>query len=100
GGRPRRVHRGGVQSTGRRRHSGQYNHRAQLRQRRAPDWDPHSNRGFSFPLRGGKGTLWEGGCRATGFIWSPLLKRKGVISNQMMHVTDWLPTLHSAAGSS
>ncbi|CAN7998969.1 unnamed protein product, partial [Ixodes hexagonus] len=57
-----------------------------------------SNRGFNFPLRGGKGTLWEGGCRATAFIWSPLLKRKSIVSDQMMHVTDWLPTLYSAAG--
>ncbi|CAN7944862.1 unnamed protein product, partial [Ixodes hexagonus] len=57
-----------------------------------------SNRGFNFPLRGGKGTLWEGACRATAFIWSTLLKRKSVVSNQMMHITDWLPTLYSAAG--
>ena len=45
-----------------------------------------------------KATYWEGGMRATGFIWSPLLKKGKRVSNQMMHVTDWLPTIIHIAG--
>ena len=45
-----------------------------------------------------KATYWEGGMRATGFIWSPLLKKAKRVSNQMMHVTDWLPTIMHIAG--
>ncbi|KAG0445171.1 hypothetical protein HPB47_018950 [Ixodes persulcatus] len=59
-----------------------------------------SNSGFNFPLRGAKGTLWEGGTKASAFIWSPLLNQRQRVSNQMMHITDWLPTLYSAAGGS
>lgn len=36
--------------------------------------------------------------RGVGFISSPLLQTKGYVSNQMIHVTDWLPTLYTAAG--
>mgnify|MGYP001802098353 CR=1 FL=1 len=36
--------------------------------------------------------------RATGFIWSPLLKHKRRVSNQLIHVTDWLPTIMHVAG--
>ncbi|CAG0888292.1 unnamed protein product [Cyprideis torosa] len=41
--------------------------------------------------------LWEGGVRGAGLIWSPLLQHAGV-SQDMVHITDWLPTLYSAAG--
>ncbi|KAK8762785.1 hypothetical protein V5799_025949 [Amblyomma americanum] len=58
----------------------------------------HSSRGFNWPLRGAKGSLWEGGTRAAAFVWSPLLARPRRVSTQLMHITDWLPTLYSVAG--
>ena len=45
-----------------------------------------------------RGTSFEGGVRNLAFIWSPLLKRKGIATDQLFHVVDWLPTLHEAAG--
>ena len=51
------------------------------------------NSASNYPLRGVKSMLWEGGTRAAAFVWSPLLKKSGYVSNHMMHVTDWLPTL-------
>nr|XP_054923215.1 arylsulfatase B-like [Dermacentor andersoni] len=61
---------------------------------------PISNRGMNWPLRGAKGTLWEGGIRAAAFLWTAELLQRRRVSHQLMHVTDWLPTLYSAAGSS
>ncbi|KAH8401742.1 hypothetical protein KR009_007590 [Drosophila setifemur] len=52
----------------------------------------------NYPLKGVKNTLWEGGVRAAGLIWSPLLKKSQRVANQTMHITDWLPTLLEAAG--
>lgn len=42
--------------------------------------------------------MWEGGVRGTGFVYSPLLQSTGYISSHMMHVADWLPTIHRLAG--
>ena len=39
-----------------------------------------------------------GGVRGAGFIYSPLLKDTGRVSTDLIHVTDWLPTILSVAG--
>ncbi|XP_043492499.1 arylsulfatase J [Polistes fuscatus] len=57
------------------------------------------NAASNWPLRGVKNTLWEGGVRGTGLLWTPKLTRPGRVSSQMFHITDWLPTLLSIAGS-
>lgn len=61
--------------------------------------DERSNWSFNWPLRGTKGTYFEGGIRVPAFVWSPLLgNRSPRVSTQLMHVTDWLPTLVHVAG--
>ena len=57
-----------------------------------------ANHGVNWPLRLGKGTYFEGGIRTAAFIWSPLLWRRGRITEQLFHVTDWWPTLWEAVG--
>nr|XP_037280633.1 arylsulfatase J-like [Rhipicephalus microplus] len=62
-------------------------------------WGMYSNTGSNWPLRGVKGTLWEGGIRVPAIVWSPLLLRgTGVVLPRLAHLVDWLPTLYSAAG--
>ncbi|XP_015182415.1 PREDICTED: arylsulfatase B-like [Polistes dominula] len=56
------------------------------------------NHGSNYPLRGLKFTTYEGGVRSASCIYSPLIKKPSTISNQLIHITDWLPTLYSAAG--
>lgn len=56
------------------------------------------NAASNWPLRGVKNTLWEGGVRGAGLIWSPLIKSSERVSKQVFHIVDWLPTLFSAAG--
>ncbi|KAB7494064.1 Arylsulfatase B [Armadillidium nasatum] len=52
----------------------------------------------NWPLRGTKNSMWEGGIRGSSFIWSSLMKNPGRVSTEMMHVSDWLPTLFNAIG--
>lgn len=64
----------------------------------APSQGILNNKGSNYPLRGIKNSPWEGGTRGVAAIWSPLIKKSKRVSNQMMFISDWLPTLLSAAG--
>eukprot|EP01083_Nonionella_stella_P157385 510957_1 len=61
---------------------------------------PSEDGGSNFPLRGSKGTLWEGGIRGTAFVSGGYLhvSRYGQVSNELLHVTDFYPTLCEIAG--
>lgn len=45
-----------------------------------------------------KFSLFEGGIRGAACIYSPLIEHPSRVSTQLFHITDWLPTLYSAAG--
>ncbi|XP_058463030.1 arylsulfatase B-like [Malaya genurostris] len=64
----------------------------------APSLGIHSNSGSNYPLRGQKYSPWEGAVRTVAFVWSPHLELVGRVSDQWIHVSDWLPTLAHAAG--
>lgn len=57
----------------------------------------YENHGSNWPLRGLKMSSHEGGIRTPALIWSPLLKQPR-ISTDLFHISDWLPTLYTAAG--
>ncbi|XP_057307956.1 arylsulfatase J-like isoform X1 [Hydractinia symbiolongicarpus] len=58
----------------------------------------NKNWATNYPLRGAKTTVYEGGVRAAACVYSKFLKRHGIVSHDLMHATDWLPTLLSLAG--
>ncbi|GBP53716.1 Arylsulfatase J [Eumeta japonica] len=62
----------------------------------APTTGSKANYGSNLPFRGIKNTPWEGGVRVPAVVWSLALSSE--IWNGLFHVTDWLPTLVSAAG--
>ena len=54
--------------------------------------------GINYPYRSHKTTLWEGGIRGIGFVVAPGRIQAGGRADSLVHVTDWLPTLYTAAG--
>lgn len=57
------------------------------------------NAASNWPLRGVKNTLWEGGVRGAGFIWSSKhIEKPKRVTSQLFQIVDWLPTLYAAAG--
>tara|TARA_Y100000780_G_scaffold190257_1_gene177969 strand:- start:4757 stop:6292 length:1536 start_codon:yes stop_codon:yes gene_type:complete len=51
------------------------------------------------PFRGEKNTNWEGGWRVPAMVRWPGHIKEGVISNDIMHHMDWLPTFLAIAGN-
>ena len=50
------------------------------------------------PFRGEKNTNWEGGWRVPSMVRWPGKIKAGVVSNNIMHHMDWLPTYLAVAG--
>jgi len=58
--------------------------------------------GKNGPLRGTKGSLFEGGTRIDSFFWSPLIpsSAQGTVYKSLFHISDWFPTILSMTGTS
>ncbi|KAJ8680580.1 hypothetical protein QAD02_016367 [Eretmocerus hayati] len=64
----------------------------------APTFGLYSNTGSNYPLRGIKNTLFEGAVRSAACMFSPLIQSSSRLSEQPLHLVDWLPTIYSVAG--
>ena len=47
----------------------------------------------NWPLRGNKNTVFEGGVCGTAFVWGSKLHKMNYDNTQLIHATDWLPTI-------
>ena len=54
---------------------------------------------YQFPLRGKKGTVWEGGHRVPGIAWWPGRIAPGQVSDEMVISLDLMPTMLDLAGA-
>lgn len=57
-----------------------------------------ANYASNWPLRGTKYSLFEGGVRLVGLVWSPLVHVTNHLLKGYMHAVDWVPTILTAAG--
>jgi arylsulfatase A-like enzyme len=57
------------------------------------------NGGYNYPLRGSKGTIFEGGIRQVTWMWGSMIpsQLRGTTSDLVFSHTDFLPSLMSAA---
>lgn len=57
--------------------------------------------GSNYPLRGGKGSFFEGGTRVMGLVSGGLVPpaRRGAVERGLMHGADWLATLCGVLGA-
>ena len=53
--------------------------------------------GTNWPLRGSKWTIWEGGVKVPAFVRGPGITPNSE-SQDLFHITDWLPTLAGLIG--
>ena len=42
--------------------------------------------------------MWDGAFRAVSFVHGTILNRKNVTSNDLLHISDWFPTIVHLAG--
>ncbi|KAL9983621.1 hypothetical protein ACROYT_G005820 [Oculina patagonica] len=58
------------------------------------------NAGSNFPFRAGKDTLWEGGVKGVGFVYTTndLIKKKNRVCTGLIDATDWAATLYHLGG--
>ena len=58
--------------------------------------------GNNLPLRGNKAGYWEGGIHGNGFVAGGYFeeRRKGLelVNNELIHISDWYPTIMEATG--
>ena len=57
--------------------------------------------GKNGPLRGTKGSMFEGGTKVDSFMWSPLFPKKvqGTVYSNLFHISDMFPTMLAMAGA-
>lgn len=58
-----------------------------------------SDPGSNLPLRGGKGSLWEGGMRVPTLAWWPGQVPGGTASDEIASIMDFYPTFAALAGA-
>lgn len=58
----------------------------------------HSTASSNYPLRGQKNAGWEGGIRTNAIIYAPFLP-KGIVKNEIFHISDFLPTLRTLSNA-